>query len=160
MPRPGTAEQKTAKSDRISRKKLVSLLINRILKHGKKSVAYQIIYRAMKEIQQKTKTNPLSVLDKAIKKVTPKIVVKVRLRQGAKGSTSKKKVPTEIEHTQGRILAIRWLLEGSRKRPDRNMAFKFSSEFVDAAKGRGNAIRKMEETHKTAEANRTSADLR
>nr|ABD67168.1 ribosomal protein S7 [Vigna radiata] len=78
MSRRGTAEEKTAKSDPIYRNRLVNMLVNRILKHGKKSLAYQILYRAMKKIQQKTETNPLSVLRQAIRGVTPDIAVKAR----------------------------------------------------------------------------------
>ncbi|KAF1855821.1 hypothetical protein Lal_00045184 [Lupinus albus] len=103
MSRRGTAEEKTAKSDPIFRNRLVNMLVNRILKHGKKSLAYQIIYRAMKKIQQKTETNPLSVLRQAIRGVTPDIAVKAR-RVG--GSTHQ--VPIEIGSTQGKALAIRW----------------------------------------------------
>ncbi|KAL3729217.1 hypothetical protein ACJRO7_026334 [Eucalyptus globulus] len=97
MSRRGTAEEKTAKSDPIYRNRLVNMLVNRILKHGKKSLAYQIIYRAMKKIQQKTETNPLSVLRQAIRGVTPDIAVKAR-RVG--GSTHQ--VPIEIGSTQGK----------------------------------------------------------
>ncbi|KAJ6215308.1 hypothetical protein RDWZM_010626, partial [Blomia tropicalis] len=107
------------------------------------------------KIQQKTETNPLSVLRQAIRGVTPDIAVKAR-RVG--GSTHQ--VPIEIGSTQGKALAIRWLLAASRKRPGRNMAFKLSSELVDAAKGSGDAIRKKEETHKMAEANRAFAHFR
>nr|GEV50698.1 ribosomal protein S7, chloroplastic [Tanacetum cinerariifolium] len=152
MSRRGTAEEKTAKSDPIYRNRLVNMLVNRILKHGKKSLAYQIIYRAVKKIQQKTETNPLSVLRQAIHGVTPSIAVKAR---HVGGSTHQ--VPIEIGSTQGKALAIRWLLAASRKRPGRNMAFKLSSELVDAAKGSGDAIRKREETHRMAEANRVFA---
>ena len=116
MSRRGTAEEKTAKSDPIYRNRLVNMLVNRILKHGKKSLAYQIIYRAMKKIQQKTETNPLSVL-----------------RQAIRGGGSTHQVPIEIGSTQGKALAIRWLLGASRKRPGRNMVFKLSSELVDVA---------------------------
>ena len=156
MSRRGTAEEKTAKSDPIYRNRLVNMLVNRILKHGKKSLAYQIIYRAMKKIQQKTETNPLSVLRQAIRRVTPNIGVKTR--RNKKGST--RKVPIEIGSKQGRALAIRWLLGASRKRPGRNMVFKLSSELVDAANGSGDAIRKKEETHRMAEANRAFAHFR
>ncbi|KAL5734279.1 hypothetical protein ACOSP7_032140 [Xanthoceras sorbifolium] len=137
MSRRGTTEEKTAKSDPIYRNRLVNMLVNRILKHGKKSLAYQIIYRALKKIQQKTEKNPLSVL---------------------RGSTHQ--VPIEIGSAQGKALAVRWLLGASRKRPGRNMAFKLSSELVDAAKGSGDAIRKKEETHRMAEANRAFAHFR
>nr|YP_009138876.1 ribosomal protein S7 [Lathyrus pubescens]AIK21244.1 ribosomal protein S7 [Lathyrus pubescens] len=155
MSRRGTAENKMAKSDPIYRNRVVNMLINRIMKHGKKSLAYLIIYRAMKRIQQKTETNPLSVLREAIRRVTTTIGVKARRVRG-----STRQVPIEIESTQGKVLAIRWLLAASRKRPGRNMAFKLSSELVDAAKGRGDAIRKKEETQKMAEANRTVAHFR
>jgi len=114
MSRRGTAEEKTAKSDPIYRNRLVNMLVNRILKHGKKSLAYQILYRAMKKIQQKTETNPLSVLHQAIRGVTPDIAVKAR-RVG--GSTHQ--VPIEIGSTQGKALAIRWLLGAARKRSGR-----------------------------------------
>ncbi|KAK5838460.1 hypothetical protein PVK06_007190 [Gossypium arboreum] len=107
------------------------------------------------EIQQKIETNPLSVLRQAIRGVTPDIAVKAR-RVG--GSTHQ--VPIEIGSTQGKALAIRWLLGASQKRPGRNMAFKLSSELVDAAKGSGDAIRKKEETHRMAEANRAFAHFR
>nr|UDZ61491.1 ribosomal protein S7 [Echinodorus cordifolius]UDZ61492.1 ribosomal protein S7 [Echinodorus paniculatus]WRM53870.1 ribosomal protein S7 [Echinodorus grisebachii]WRM53882.1 ribosomal protein S7 [Echinodorus grisebachii] len=154
MSRRGTAEEKTAKSDPIYRNRLVNMLVNRILKHGKKSLAYQILYRAVKRIQQKTERNPLSVLRQAIARVTPTIALKARRVSG-----STQQVPIEIKAPQGKVLAIRWLLEASRKRPGRNMAFKLSSELVDAAKGSGGAIRKKEETIKMAEANLAFADL-
>nr|YP_009436761.1 ribosomal protein S7 [Cyphia phyteuma]YP_009436780.1 ribosomal protein S7 [Cyphia phyteuma]ATG27136.1 ribosomal protein S7 [Cyphia phyteuma]ATG27157.1 ribosomal protein S7 [Cyphia phyteuma] len=155
MSRRGTAEKKTAKSDPIYRNRLVNMLINRILKHGKKSLAYKILYRAVKRIHQKTKKNPLLVLRQAIRRVTPRIAVKARRVSG-----STHQVPIEVGSTRGKVLAIRWLLAASRKRQGRNMAFKLSSELVDAAKGRGDAIRKREETHRMAEANRASAHLR
>nr|AAS65727.1 ribosomal protein S7 [Strelitzia reginae] len=172
MSRRGTAEKKTAKSDPIYRNRLVNMFVNRILKHGKKSLAYQIIYRAMKEIPQKqktkkqktkkqktktqkTKTHPLSVLRQAIRRVTPDIAVKAKR---ARGLTHQ--VPIEIGSKQGKVLAIRWLLGASQKRSGRNMAFKLSSELVDATKGKGNAIRKKEATHRMAEANRTFAHFR
>nr|UDZ61486.1 ribosomal protein S7 [Limnophyton angolense] len=155
MSRRGTAKGKTAKYDPIYRNRLVNMLVNRILKHGKKALAYKILYRAVKEIQQKTKTNPLSILRQAIRGVTPDIAVKARRKSG-----STRQVPIEIGSTQGKALAIRWLLGASRKRLGRNMAFKLSSELVDAAKGRGGAIRKKEETIKMAEANRAFAHFR
>nr|QWX89977.1 ribosomal protein S7 [Aeginetia indica] len=155
MLRRGTAKEKTAQSDPIYRNRLVNMLINRIMKHGKKSLAYQIIYRAMKKIHQKTEKNSLSVLRQAIRRVTPNIAVKAR---HVGGSTHK--VPIEIGSTQGKALAIRWLLAASRKRRGQNMAFRLSYELVDAAKGSGDAIRKKEDTHKMAEANRAFAHFR
>nr|UDZ61493.1 ribosomal protein S7 [Helanthium tenellum]UDZ61494.1 ribosomal protein S7 [Helanthium bolivianum] len=155
MSRRGTAKEKTAKSDPIYRNRLVNMVVNRILKHGKKALAYQILYRAVKKIRQKTKRNPLSILRQAIRRVTPNIAVKAKRRRGLT-----RQVPIEIGSTQGKVLAIRWLLGASRKRSGRNMAFKLSSELVDAAKGRGGAIRKKEETMKMAEANLAFAHFR
>nr|YP_010474890.1 ribosomal protein S7 [Corydalis decumbens]YP_010474907.1 ribosomal protein S7 [Corydalis decumbens]UVH69177.1 ribosomal protein S7 [Corydalis decumbens]UVH69194.1 ribosomal protein S7 [Corydalis decumbens] len=155
MARRGSAEEKNAKSDSIYRNRLVNMVGNRILKHGKKSLAYKILYRALNQIQKTTDKNPLSVLRKAIGRVTPTIAVKARRVRG-----STKQVPIEIRSAQGKVLAIRWLLGASRKRTGRNMAFKLSSELVDATKGRGEAIRKREETHRMAEANRALAHVR
>lgn len=155
MSRRSTAEKKTGKSDPIYRNRLVNMMVNRILKHGKKSLAYRILYKAMKNIKKKTKKNPLSVLRQAIRRVTPNVTVKAR-RVG--GSTYQ--VPIEIKSTQGKALAIRWLLGASRKRSGRNMAFKLSYELIDAARDNGDAIRKKEETHKMAEANRAFAHFR
>lgn len=155
MSRRGIAEKKPAKSDPIYRNRLVNMLVNCIMKDGKKSLAYKILYRALKKIQQKKETNPLLVLREAIRRVTPKIAVKARRRKG-----SIQQVPIEIGSTQGKALAIRWLLEAARKRPGQNMAFKFSSELVDAAKGSGAAIRKKEETHRMADSNRAFAHFR
>ncbi|XP_038876080.1 30S ribosomal protein S7, chloroplastic-like [Benincasa hispida] len=150
MSRRGTGEEKMEKSDPISRNRLVNMLVNCILKHGKNHWLITI-----KKIQQKTETNPRDVLHQAIRGVTPDIAVKAR---PVGGSTHQ--VPISIGSTQGKAHAIRWLLGASRKRPGRNMAFKFFSELVDAAKGSGDAIRKKEETHRMAEANRAFAYFR
>ena len=155
MSRRSTIEKKTGKSDPIYRNRLVNMMVNRILKHGKKSLAYRILYKAMKNIKQKTKKNPLSILRQAIRRVTPNVTVKAR-RLG--GSTYQ--VPIEIKSAQGKALAIRWLLNASRKRSGRNMAFKLSYELIDAARDNGDAIRKKEETHRMAEANRAFAHFR
>ena len=88
MSRRGTAEEKTAKSGPIYPNRIINMLVNRILEHGKKSLTYQIIYRAMKKIQQKTETNPLSVLRQAIRGVTPDIVVKSKTRRRIDSSSS------------------------------------------------------------------------
>jgi small subunit ribosomal protein S7 len=155
MSRRGTVEKRTAKSDPIYRNRLVNMVVNRILKRGKKSLAYKIIYQALKMIHQKKETNPLPVLRQAIRRVTPYVAVKARR---VKGST--RLVPFEIGSKRGKVLAIRWLLGAARKRPGQNMAFNLSSELMDAAKGSGGAIRKKEETHRIAEANRAFAHFR
>nr|YP_004891505.1 ribosomal protein S7 [Taiwania cryptomerioides]YP_008082422.1 ribosomal protein S7 [Taiwania flousiana]AGL11268.1 ribosomal protein S7 [Taiwania flousiana]AVR43508.1 ribosomal protein S7 [Taiwania cryptomerioides]QJE37026.1 ribosomal protein S7 [Taiwania flousiana]QJE37109.1 ribosomal protein S7 [Taiwania flousiana]BAK86838.1 ribosomal protein S7 [Taiwania cryptomerioides] len=155
MSRQSTAEKKIDKFDPIYHNRLVNMVVNRILKHGKKSLAYRIFYQSLKKIQQKTEKNPLIILRQAIKKLTPKLIVKSR-RVG--GSTFQ--VPIELKEKEAKILAIRWLLESSRKRSGRNMHFKLSYEIIDAAREKGNAIRKKEETHKMAESNKAFAHYR
>nr|WVH39650.1 ribosomal protein S7 [Cleistocactus hyalacanthus] len=155
MSRRGTVKKRTAKSDPIYRNLLVNMFVNRILKRGKKSLAFKIIYRALFLIQQKKETNPLFVLRKAVRRVTPYVKVKAR-----RVKKSIRLIPFQIRSKQGKVLAIRWLLEAARKRPGENMAFNLSSELMDAAKGSGGAIRKKEETHRIAEANRALAFFR
>lgn len=155
MSRKSTAEKKIAKPDPIYRNRLINMLVNRILKNGKKSLAYRILYKAIENIRERTKKNPLFVLRQAISKVTPNVTVKAR-RIG--GSTYQ--IPLEIQSMQGKALAIRWLLGAARKRSGENMAAKLSYELIDAAKNNGIAIRKREETHKMAEANRAFAHFR
>nr|YP_009033734.1 ribosomal protein S7 [Roya anglica]YP_009256896.1 ribosomal protein S7 [Roya obtusa]AHZ11117.1 ribosomal protein S7 [Roya anglica]ANI25987.1 ribosomal protein S7 [Roya obtusa] len=155
MSRRSTAEKRPAKPDPVYRNRLVNMLVNRILKNGKKNLAYRILYRAMKNIQNKTKKNPLAVLRQAVRRTTPNVAVKARRRGG-----STYQVPVEIKPAQGKALAIRWILSAARKRPGRNMAFKLSYELMDAARQTGNAIRKREETHRMAEANRAFAHFR
>nr|YP_010715441.1 ribosomal protein S7 [Todea barbara]WDE24618.1 ribosomal protein S7 [Todea barbara] len=149
------AVNKNVESDPIYRNRLVNMLVDRLLKDGKKSLAYQILYQAMKRIKQKTQENPLSVLRQAIRRVTPDVVVEAR-RVG--GSTYQ--VSVEVVPAQGKALAIRWLLVASRKRPGRSMALRSSNELIDAARNNGSAIRKKEEIHRMAEANKAFAHFR
>lgn len=150
-----TVAIKTKKADPIYRNRLVNMLVNRILKNGKKSLAYKILYQSMINIKRKTDKNPLSVLRQAIRKVTPNIKVKAR-RIG--GSTYQ--VPVEIQSFQGKALAIRWLLQACHKRSGKNMASKLSYEIMDAARNNGNAVRKKEEIHRMAEANKAFSHFR
>ena len=155
MSRKHTAEGETTKPDPIYRNRLISMLVNRILRNGKKSLAYRILYKAMDGVKRRTGKNPLFILRQAINKVTPDVTMKAR-RVG--GSTYQ--VPLEIGSVQGKALAIRWLLAASRKRSGRNTPSKLSNELVDAARDNGIAVRKKEETHKIAEANRAFAHFR
>ncbi|CAN1307434.1 30S ribosomal protein S7, chloroplastic [Linum perenne] len=151
----GVKKDKTVKPDPVYRNKLVTLFVNRVLKNGKKSLAFFIMYRALRRIQEKTDENPLEILRDAVQGATPDVTVKSK-RVG--GSTQQ--VPIEVDSVTGRALAIRWLLTAARKRQGRDMIFKLSNELIDAAKGSGDAVRKREEVHKTAEANRAFAHYR
>lgn len=134
---------------------LVQLFINNLLKDGKKSVSSKIFYESLTNIEEKTNKDPLEILDQAIRKVTPLIEVKSR-RVG--GSTYQ--LPLEVESSRGISLAISWILEAARKRSGNSMKMKLMNEILDASNGLGSAIRKKEEVHKMAEANKAFAHFR
>ncbi|XP_015574424.2 30S ribosomal protein S7, chloroplastic isoform X1 [Ricinus communis] len=150
-----TSTTTAAKSDPIYHNRLVNLFVNRILKKGKKSLAFYIIYKALKRIQENTSSNPLYVLRQAVHEMTPVVSVKSRRVGG-----SSHQVPVELGSAQARALAIRWLLNAARERQGQDMVFKLSCELIDAAKGNGNAVRKKEMVHNMAEANRAFAHIR
>jgi small subunit ribosomal protein S7 len=131
------------------------MLVNCILRHGKKSLAYQILYKSMRSTKQRMKKNPLYVLHQAIRRVIPNVTIKARHVDG-----SIYQVPIEIESAQGKTLAICWLLRAFRKRPSRNMAFKLSYELMDVVRNNENVIRRKEETHRMVESNRTFTHFR
>ncbi|MCB9435444.1 MAG: 30S ribosomal protein S7 [Anaerolineales bacterium] len=133
----------------------VTMFINRMMKSGKKSVATSVMYDAFDLVEERTKRNPLEVFEQALRNATPAVEVKPR-RVG--GSTYQ--VPVEVELERGRSLAMRWLLASARTRAGRGMANKLAGEIMDAANNQGNAIKKREETHRMAEANRAFAHYR
>ena len=155
MSRRTTAKKRLALPDPIYNSRLVSMLTVRILQEGKKHLAQRIIYQALDIIKEKTGEEPLNILETAIRKVTPLVEVKAK-RIG--GSTYQ--VPLEILPERGTALAIRWILSACRNRAGRNMASKLTNELLDASKNSGNAIRKRDEIHKMAEANKAFAKYR
>jgi small subunit ribosomal protein S7 len=134
---------------------MVSFLINRILKRGKKSTATTIIYDAMDIMASKTGKEPIEVLDQALKNVGP--IMEVRPRRVG-GATYQ--VPMEVATSRKLTLAMRWILAASRARTGKSFAEKLSAEILDAANNQGAAVRKREETHKMAEANRAFSHYR
>nr|YP_010471056.1 ribosomal protein S7 [Synarthrophyton patena]UVF62885.1 ribosomal protein S7 [Synarthrophyton patena] len=155
MSRRNTAKKRTMLPDPIYNSRLVSMLTVRILKSGKKSLAQNIIYKALEIIKDRTSGDPLEILEKAIRHATPLVEVKAR-RIG--GSTYQ--VPMEIRAYRGTNLALRWLTQFAKKRSGKNMAHKLANEIVDASNENGNTIRKREETHRMAEANKAFAHYR
>jgi small subunit ribosomal protein S7 len=133
----------------------LSELVNKIMYCGKKSTAESIIYGALTIIQEKEKNDPISTLEQALKNSTPLLEVKARRVGGATYQ-----VPIEVDADRGRALAIRWLIKSTRARSGKSMAEKFASELLDAAKGQGATVKKREDTHKMAEANRAFAHYR
>ncbi len=133
----------------------VQMFVNRMMHGGKKSTAQGVLYRALAIIEERAKRDPVEVFEQAIRNVTPAVEVKPR-RVG--GSTYQ--VPVEVTPDHGLSLAMRWLLENSRKRGGRSMAEKLAAELLDAANGQGASIKKRDDTHRMAEANRAFAHYR
>nr|QCI07669.1 ribosomal protein S7 [Nitophyllum punctatum] len=155
MSRRSIARKRIVYPDPIYNSKLISMLTVRILKHGKKSLAQKIIYEALENIKNKTSDDPLKILEKAIRNSTPLVEVKAR-RIG--GSTYQ--VPMEVRAYRGTNLALRWITKFAITRNGKNMAIKLASEIIDASNENGNTIRKKEETHRMAEANKAFAHYR
>jgi|TARA_B100000683_G_scaffold62037_2_gene60397 small subunit ribosomal protein S7 len=155
MSRRSRAQRTLAEPDPIYSSRLVTLLVSRILQSGKKSLAQKIVYNALEIISSKTEENPVLVLEKAVKNVTPQVEVKAR-RVG--GSTYQ--VPIEIRAYRGTNISLKWITEFARQRSGKSMAMKLSNEILDAAKETGNSVRRKEQTHKMAEANKAFAHFR
>jgi len=152
MSRRSRAQRKLAEPDPIYNSRLVTLLVSRILQAGKKSLAQKIVYDALEIVSSKTEENPVLVLEKAVKNVTPQVEVKAK-RVG--GSTYQ--VPIEIRAYRGINVSLKWMTEFARARSGKSMAIKLSNEIIDAAKETGNSVRKKEQTHKMADANKAFA---
>jgi small subunit ribosomal protein S7 len=134
---------------------VVSSLIQRLMRRGKKSTAVSVMYAALDIVQERTGKNPAEVLDQALKNVGP--VMEVRPRRVG-GATYQ--VPMEVPSFRRMTLAMRWILDASRARAGKSFAEKLSGEVLDAANNQGAAVRKREETHKMAEANRAFSHYR
>jgi len=155
MSRRTTAKKRLAVPDPLYNSRLVSMLTVRILTEGKKHLAQRIIYQALDIIKEKSGEDPLTVLETAVKKVTPVVEVKAK-RVG--GSTYQ--VPMEVRAFRGTNLALRWITKFSRERAGKSMSIKLANELMDSANETGNSIRKKEETHRMAEANKAFAHFR
>ncbi len=134
---------------------LVGKFINKIMQRGKKSVAERIFYHALEIIQEKTKEDPLKVFEKSVSNVKPVIEVKSRRVGGATYQ-----VPTEVRPERRTALAIRWLIAYAQERTEKSMEEKLAAELIDAANNRGGTIKKREDVHKMAEANKAFAHYR
>jgi small subunit ribosomal protein S7 len=155
MPRKGEVPKRNVLADPKYKSELVSKFINCMMKDGKKSISESIMYRAFDIIEMKTKESPLQVFEKAMENTQPIVEVKSR-RVG--GSTYQ--VPVEVRRSRRRALGIRWLITFARKRSEKTMAERLAAELMDAAKQRGATIKKREDTHRMAEANKAFAHYR
>lgn len=155
MSRRGNIKRRPVPPDPVYNSRLLSMTIRRVMKSGKKSVATGIIYDAMTSISEKTGTEALEVFEKAIKNLTPLVEVKARRVGGATYQ-----VPMEVRSSRGTTLALRWLVHYARIRGGRTMSSKLASEIMDAANETGGAMKKRDETHRMAEANKAFAHYR
>jgi small subunit ribosomal protein S7 len=155
MPRKRVVEKREIASDPKYHSQLVSKFISSIMRRGKKSLAQAIIYGAFDMIKQKTKEDPLPLFQKAVSNVKP--LVEVRSRRVG-GSTYQ--VPTEVRPSRGQALSIRWIINFAKARGEKSMAAKLAGELMDAASNKGASVKKKEDTHKMAEANKAFAHYR
>lgn len=152
MPRRGKVFKRVPKPDALYSNVIVSKFINNLMTRGKKTTAESIFYGAVDVASAKLKKEPMEVFEAALKNVTPLLEVKARRVGGATYQ-----VPTEVRGDRGAALAMRWLISNARKRNGKSMIEKLSAEFVDASNGVGPSVKKKEDTHKMAEANRAFA---
>jgi small subunit ribosomal protein S7 len=155
MPRRGIVKKRKSQPDPFYNSRLVSRFINLSLKEGKKSVAEKFVYSAMNIVKQKTKEDPLKALEKAVENARPLLETKSRRVGGATYQ-----VPVEVTLERSVSVAVRWLLSFARQRSGKSMEEKLAAELMDAMSLRGGAIKKREDTHKMAEANRAFAHYR
>ena len=134
---------------------IVSKLINRVMVCGKKSTAEKIVYGALEAIEGRESKDPVTVLEQAVRNATPQLEVKSRRIGGATYQ-----VPVEVRPARSLSLAIRWLIASATARPGKSMAEKLAGELSDAAKGQGVTVKKRDDTHRMAEANRAFAHYR
>jgi small subunit ribosomal protein S7 len=155
MSRRNISNKRFPPTDEIYNSYLVSLLITRILKSGKKTIAKSIVYETFKIIKKKTNQDPLGIFEKAIEKASPSLEVKAR-RVG--GSTYQ--VPIEVSDFRGTNLSLRWIIRYANQRAGKSMSMKLANEIIDTSNDIGNTIKKREETHKMAEANKAFAHFK
>ena len=155
MSRRKIIKKRFPKPDPVYNNYLVSILVSRLIKDGKKTLAQNIVCDALDIIAYKTESDPIEVFEQAVKNVTPLVEVKARRFGGATYQ-----VPMEVTSFRGTILALRWIVKASRSRTGKTIALKLAAELMDASKNSGDAMRKKQDTHKMAEANKAFAHFR
>ena len=155
MPRKRLVAKRKIMPDPLYKSELAAKFINSLMKEGKRSLAESILYKAFEVVREKTSDDPLTIFQKALNNVRPVVEVKSR-RVG--GSTYQ--VPTEVRPSRSQALSIRWVISFARARGEKSMAAKLAGELLDAANGRGASVKKREDTHRMAEANKAFAHYR
>jgi small subunit ribosomal protein S7 len=155
MPRRAEISPRTLLRDPVYDSTLVTQVVNRVMLDGKKSVAEQIVYRALESVGEKTGQNQVEVLERAVKSVTPVLEVRSRRVGGANYQ-----VPIEVPQRRARTLAVRWLVTFSRQRREKEMHEKLASEILDASNQQGGAYKKKDDIYRMAQANKAFAHYR
>ena len=155
MPRKGPAPKRPVMVDPVYGSPLVSQLVSKILLDGKKTVAQNIVYTALEGCRAKNNTDPVQTLKRALDNIKPSLEVKSRRVGGATYQ-----VPVEVRSSRRMALAMRWLVESARKRGEKSMALRLAGELLDAFEGKGAAVKKREDVHRMAEANKAFSHYR
>src|SRR5919201_5045303 len=155
MPRKGPASRRPLTPDPIYQSQLVTQMINKILLKGKRSTAERIVYAALEQCRKKTGNDPVTTLKRAVENARP--VLETRSRRVG-GATYQ--VPVEVRQARSTTLALRWIVQFSRNRREKAMADRLAAELLDASNGAGAAVKRKEDTHRMAEANRAFAHYR
>ena len=155
MPRRAEIQVREAVPDPVYNSQLVTQVINKVMTRGKRATAEQIVYGALEQIKKKTSKEPLEVFNQALGNVRPMVEVKSRRVGGANYQ-----VPVEVRSVRRNALAMRWLRDAARKRAEKSMDARLAAELAEAAEGRGGAMKKREEVHRMAEANKAFAHYR
>ena len=155
MSRRNAAEKRPVLPDPQFNNRLASMMVHRLMKHGKKSTAQKILSDAFGLINERTGSDPIELFETAVKNVTPLVEVRARRVGGATYQ-----VPVEVKTKRGQALALRWIMDATRKRKNKTMADKLYAELIDASQNKGSAIKKREDTHKMAESNKAFAHFR
>ncbi len=155
MPRKGHVAKRDVLADPIYNSKLVTRLINKIMLDGKKDVAENILYNAFQIVEEKTGQQPMEVFEKALDNVMPELELKLRRVGGANYQ-----VPVEVSSERRLTLGLRWIVNYSRLRSEKTMEQRLANEIIDASNGVGQSVKKKEDTHKMADANKAFAHFR
>ena len=155
MPRRGNVPKREVLPDPIYNSVLVTKLVNSIMLDGKKGVAQKVVYNAFDTIKEKTGKDPMEVFEAAMENIMPSLEIKARRVGGATYQ-----VPIEVRPARRQTLGLRWLTNYARSRSEKNMADRLAGEIMDAANNTGSAVKKREDTHKMAEANKAFAHFR
>ena len=155
MPRKGPAPKSPVVADPVYNSPVVTALINKVLSHGKRSTAEGIVYAALEGCRGKTQVDPVITLKRALDNIKPTVEVKSRRVGGATYQ-----VPVEVKAARATTLGLRWLVDNARERREKSMSERLTNELVEASNGLGAAVKKREDTHKMAEANKAFAHYR